>query len=331
MKKACTFRIYPSKNQEVKLNKTLITCRHLYNDSLAERKREAELNKLKRDFQVFPWGKLEWIDYYSQKRELTATKTDIQKEVHSQVLQDVIKRVDRSFQNFFNGYGYPRFQGRGRYNTFTYPQSGFEINGMDLSLSKIGNVRIFQHREIEGRIKTCTIKKDANQWYAIFTVDIEENTQKVPIKTKTGVDVGLESLLTLSNGEKIEPQKFYRKSEDSLAWEQRKLSRKKKGSANRKKQIIKVAKVHRKIRNQRKDSNHKISRGLVKTFDYIIFEDLQIKNMVQNHHLAKSILDAGWGQIIRFTAYKAEYAGKTIELVDPYSSFAQYRIPLLFK
>ncbi len=125
-------------------------------------------------------------------------------------------------------------------------------------------------------------------------------------------------MLTLSNGEKIEPRKFYRKSEDSLVWEQRKLSRKKKGSANRKKQIIKVAKVHKKIRNQRKDSNHKISKGLVKTFDYIVFEDLQIRNMVQNHHLAKSILDAGWGQIIRFTAYKAAYAGKIIELVDPY-------------
>jgi putative transposase len=318
MMKAYTLRIYPNKNQEVKLNKTLATCRHIYNDSLGERKRQAELNKLKREFQVFPWGKPEWIDYYEQKRNLTATKTDIQKEVHSQVLQDVIKRIDRSFQNFFNGFGYPRFQGRNRYNTFTFPQSGFEINGMELNLSKIGNIRIFQHREIEGRIKTCTIKKDVNQWYAIFTVDIEKKIEKVPVKTQTGVDVGLESLLTLSNGEKIEPQKFYRKSEESLAWEQRKLSRKKKGSKNRKKQVIKVARVHRKIRNQRKDSNHKTSRGLVKTFDYIVFEDLQIKNMVQNHHLAKSILDASWGQIIRFTAYKAAYAGKTIELVDPY-------------
>ncbi len=318
MKKAYTFRIYPSRNQEVKLNKTLTTCRCLYNDSLAKRKREAELNRLKRDFQVFPWGKLEWIDYYSQKRELTATKTDIQKEVHSQVLQDVIKRVDRSFQNFFNGYGYPRFQGRNRYSTFTYPQSGFEINGMELVLSKIGNIRIFQHREIEGKIKTCTIKKDIDQWYAIFAVDIEKKIEKVPVKTKTGVDVGLESLITLSNGEHVEPPKFYRKSEESLVCEQKRLSRKKLGSKNRGKQRLKVAKVHRKIRNQRKDSSHKTSKWLVKTFDYIVFEDLQIRNMVQNEHLAKSILDAGWGQIIRFTAYKAEYAGKTIELVDPH-------------
>ncbi len=321
MKKAYTFRIYPSKNQEVKLNRTLNTCRHLYNDALQQRKRQAELNRLKRDFQVFPWGsstKLEWISYEDQANTLSSQKTDIQKEVHSQVLQNTLKRLDRSLQNFFNGYGYPRFKGRNQYNTFAYPQSGFQINGMELSLSKIGSIRIFQHREIEGKIKTCTIKKDVDQWYAIFTVDIAKKIEKVPIKTKTGIDVGLESLLTLSNGERIEPQRFYRKSEDKLAKVQKDLSRKKKGSNNRKKQIIKVGKVHRKIRNQRKDSNHMISKGLIKTFDYIVFEDLQIQNMVQNEHLAKSILDAGWGQIIRFTAYKAEYAGKTIELVDPY-------------
>jgi putative transposase len=133
-----------------------------------------------------------------------------------------------------------------------------------------------------------------------------------------GIDVGLESLLMLSNGDRIEPPKFYRKSEKKLAKEQRRLSRKKKGSANRKKQVIEVAKVHRHIRNQRRDFNHKTSHKLVKSFDYTVFEDLQIKNMVQNHCLAKSILDAGWGQIIRFTANIAAYAGKTVELVDPH-------------
>ncbi len=153
MMKAYTFRIYPSKNQEVKLNKTLTTCRHLYNDALEERKRQAELNRLKRDFQVFPWSKLEWISYEDQQNKLPGNKTKEQKEVHSQVLQNTLKRLDRSFQNFFNGYGYPRFHGRDRYNTFTYPQSGFELNGMNLILSKIGSVRIFQHKEIEGRIK----------------------------------------------------------------------------------------------------------------------------------------------------------------------------------
>ncbi|HWQ96312.1 MAG TPA: transposase [Candidatus Methylomirabilis sp.] len=131
MKKSFQFRIYPNRNQEVILNRTLSTCRHLYNDSLAERKKQAELNKLKKEFDVFPWGKPEWISYEDQANDLSGSKTDFQKEVHSQVLQNTLKRLDRSFKNFYNGFGYPRFQGRDRYNTFTYPQSGFSINLKD--------------------------------------------------------------------------------------------------------------------------------------------------------------------------------------------------------
>ncbi|HEX7628476.1 MAG TPA: helix-turn-helix domain-containing protein [Candidatus Methanoperedens sp.] len=119
MKKTYQFRIYPNKNSEVNSLRTLTTCRKLYNEKLAERKRQAELNRLRKSFDVFPWGKPEWIDYYEQKLDLTSTKTPFQKEVHSQVLQDVIKRVDRSFKNFYKGFGYPRFQGRDRYNSFT--------------------------------------------------------------------------------------------------------------------------------------------------------------------------------------------------------------------
>ncbi len=104
MKKSYQFRMYPNKNQEVTLIRTLDTCRHLYNDSLAERKRQAELNKLKKEFDLLPWGKTEWINKYDQMLDLTATKTSYQKEVFSQVLQDVIKRVDKSFKNFFNGF-----------------------------------------------------------------------------------------------------------------------------------------------------------------------------------------------------------------------------------
>jgi putative transposase len=161
MRKTCQFRIYPNRKQEVVLNRTLSTCRHLYNDALALRKKQAELNRLKKRFDVFPWGKPEWIYYEDQADNLSESKTDFQKEVHSQVLQNVLKRVDRSMINFFKGFGYPRFQGRDRYNSFSYPQSGFELKDGKLCLSKIGSIRIIQHREIEGKIKTCTIKKDS--------------------------------------------------------------------------------------------------------------------------------------------------------------------------
>ncbi len=160
MRKAFQFRLYPTRNQEVKMNKALSICRHLYNDALGERRKQAELNRLKRDFRVFPWRKPEWIYYYERKRKLAANKTSIQKEIFSQVFQDVIKRVDMSFKNFFNGFGYPRFQDMNRYNSFTYPQLDFKIQERKLNLSKIGNVIIILHNEIEGKIKTCTIRKD---------------------------------------------------------------------------------------------------------------------------------------------------------------------------
>jgi len=316
MKKMYQFRIYPNGNSEVNSLRTLTTCRKLYNEKLAERKRQAELNRLRKSFDVFPWGKPEWIDYYEQKLDLTATKTPFQKEVHSQVLQDVIKRVDRSFKNFYKGFGYPRFQGRDRYNSFTYPQYGFELKDGKLILSKIGTFKIVLHRPIEGKIKTCTIKKDIDQWYVSFACEID-NSIPVEFKTKTGIDVGLIDLITLSNGEQIKPPKFLRESEDKLTQEQKRLSRKKLRSKNRNKQRVTVAKVHRRIRNQRKDFAHKLSRNLVDTYDSIKFEDLQIKNMVQNHCVAKSISDAGWYQLMQFTKTKAEYAGKIVEFVNP--------------
>ena len=207
MRKAFQFRIYPSRNSEVNAIRTLTTCRHLYNTALAVRKKQAALNRLKKQFDVFPWGKPEWIYYEDQANDLSESKTDFQKEVHSQVLQNVLKRVDRSMINFFKGFGYPRFQGRNRYNSFTYPQKGFELKNGKLYLSKIGSFKIILHREIEGKIKTCTIKRDVDQWYVSFSCEIEE---PVPVEVKriTGIDVGLIDLITLSNVEQIKLEKF---------------------------------------------------------------------------------------------------------------------------
>ena len=321
MRKSYQFRIYPTSNQEVKLISTLNTCRHLYNDALAERRDQAKFNKLVSDWQLFPWGKLEWINYYDQDKSICKSKNEFQKQVYAHTLQNVLKRVDRSFQNFFRGTGYPRFQGRNRYDSFTYPDAygiGYKITDDDkLKLSKIGEIKIKQHREIEGRVKTCTIKRDADQWYASFSVVVNPEPPLTPIGQSIGIDVGLKSLVTLSNGEQIAPPQFLQQSEEKLVKAQQELSRKKKGSSNRNKQRIEVARIHRTIRNQRKDFSHKLSRTLVNTYDTIVFEKLQIKNMVKNHHLAKSISDAGWGQLIEYTKFKAEYAGRVVELVNP--------------
>jgi len=310
MKTAYKFRMYPNRQQEVQLEATLDTCRHLYNLALADRKNAYESEGVSRS-------------YEDQAGMLVAEKKDGNfKAVFSQVLQDVLRRLDKSFKAFFRRVkrgekpGYPRFKGQGWYKSFTYPQVGFKLDGSKLVLSKIGSIRIFKHRDVEGRIKTCTIKKDKlGHWYATLVSEIEDVPQAEP-KTAIGVDVGLNSLVALSTGEMIEYPRYYLKAEQKLAAAQRNLSRKKKGSANRQKAKAKVAKISQDIQNHRDEFLHQVSRKLVDSADLIVFENLSISGMLKNHHLAKHIQDHAWGKLIQFTQSKAAKAGKVVELVD---------------
>jgi putative transposase len=310
MRKTFQYRIYPTRKQNIILLHVLSVCRHLYNDALHDRKVAYE------DCHC-------GLSYYTQQDWL---KFADKQGVYGHILQNVLRRVDKSFQNFFrrvkNGAekaGYPRFQGRNRYDSFTYPDpygTGYKIEDGKLHLSKIGAIRIFLHREIVGKIKTCTIKREGDQWYASFSAELPDPEPK-ELKTSIGVDVGITTLATLSDGTQIENPKTLNKYDSKLRTAQKHLSRRKKGSNNRNKQRIKVARIHRKIRNVRKDILHKASRILADTYDTIVFEDLQIKNMVKNHHLARSIHDASWSTLINFTTYKAEYAGGIVGLVNP--------------
>ncbi|MFX1465076.1 MAG: RNA-guided endonuclease InsQ/TnpB family protein, partial [Promethearchaeota archaeon] len=322
MKRTYKFRLYPTTQQTTTFTQWLTTCRKLYNNALAVRK-EA-------------WHtKQQAVNYYEQASQLKAAKktNPFLKMVHSQVLQDVLRRLDKTFTNFFrrlkNGEkaGYPRFKGKYRYDSFTYPQSGFALDYQKkkLRLSKIGDISIKLHRPIptEGVIKTCTITHDVDHWYACITLELPDpapNSQQRAIKSVIGVDVGLKSLLTLNNGDTIGNPRWLRNSEKQLAKVQRRQARKQKGSHNRYKQNMKVAQIHRKIRNQRKDFHHKLSRKLVDTYDLIVYEQLTIANLVKNHYIAKSISDAGWGQLMRFTEYKAEEAGTMVEYVSAYNT-----------
>lgn len=256
--------------------------------------------------------------------EWKADKPEL-KDVFSQVLQNVHERVDLALKAFLRRVkagekpGYPRFRGRGRYDSFTYPQKGFKIDSGKLYLSKIGNIKINLHRPIEGKIKRLTVRRAATgKWYACFSVEIEDQP-KPPWKdgSLVGIDVGLESFATLSNGEKISNPRFFREEEHELARAQRKLSKAPKGTPDRKKALKVVERVHERIANKRYEFAHQVSHNLVDRFGLIAFEDLNIKGMVHNHCLAKSISDVAWNMLVTLTSYKAASAGSVVVLVDP--------------
>jgi putative transposase len=318
MLRAYKFRFYPDEKQTALLENTIKSCCFLYNSALQERE--------------YAYAARQPLRCNDQINELPQLKKEFPEysKIHSQILQDVLRRLDKAFQNFFGRVkrkkagerikaGYPRFKPAWRYNSFTYPQSGFEIlSSGHINLSKICRLRVFMHRKIVGRIKTLTIKRDrVGDWFVIITTELVDLKPKGEIRTALGVDVGLKNLVTLSSGEYVETPKFFRKSDKRLAHMQRELCAKKLGSKNRAKARVKLAKVHRRIERQRTDFLHKLSRALVDRADLLVFEDLQIQNIVKNRHLSKSINDASWNKLIQFSSYKASSAGKRVELIDP--------------
>ncbi|MEW6208105.1 MAG: transposase [Acidobacteriota bacterium] len=312
MLKAHKYRIYPSKAQVTKLERTLGLCCELYNAGLQERRSAYRISRTA-------------INYHTQAVQLPDIK-EIRPDlntVHSQVLQEVLLRLDKAFDAFFRRVkagekpGFPRFRSRSRYDSFTYSQTGFAIEAGKLRLSKIGRVKIKLHRPIEGKIKTLTITRTATgKWFACFAVECEPEPLPVT-REMTGIDCGLKEFAVLSNGEAIENPRFFRTEEKELAKAQRKLSAAKKGSLKRRKRRKVVARIHERIANKRKDFAHKESRKLANRFGIIVFENLNIRGMLKNPRLAKSIADAAWNCLVLFTTYKAENAGRCVVQVNP--------------
>lgn len=276
----------------------------MYNNSLAER--------------IENYG----VGFYEQKKSLTVRRKQnkYQKQVHSQVLQDVLLRLDKAYQSFFKKLaGYPSFKKRDRYNSFTYPQyGGFQFKNNRLVLSCIGAIRIRMHRIPIGTLKRCTIIRDTDQWYACITSEVEgRSTINESSTAVIGIDLGLYNLVALSNGETIENPRHLKLSVQNIKALQRSLSRKKKYSKNRFKTKMQLAKVWRKIQRQRNDYAHKVSAELASKYRTIVFEDLKINIMVKNHSLASAIMDAAWAKLRQMTAYKVERRGGQIILVNP--------------
>jgi putative transposase len=286
----------------------------LYNASLQERRDAYRINHLS-------------INYKAQANQLPEIKQDRPEFacIHSQVIQNALKRVSFAFDGFFRRVkegqkaGYPRFRSSFRYDSFTYPQSGFWLKGKKLHLSKIGQVKVNLSRPIDGEIKTCTIKREADGWYVIFAVQEPRKEVTPAPKESVGVDVGIESFATLSDDEAapIANPQYFRGAEKELKKAQRRVSRRVKKSKGRKKAVRVLAKKHLKVTRQRRDFHFKEARKLVEQYQSIKVEDLNIQGMVKNHHLAKSISDAGWGQFIKILIFKAEEAGREVIKVNP--------------
>ncbi len=336
IRKTFKYRLRVSKTVVARLDWVLWRCRELYNAALTER-REA--------YRMRGSG----ISYYDQANQLPEIKEALPEyaEIGSHVLQDTLRRLDKAFAAFFRRVkrgdkpGFPRYVGRGRFDSFTYPDvAGWKLEGDTLTLARIGAVRVKLHRPIEGKIKTVTIKREGEHWYVCFSTQQDQDIGSVPIKSEVGVDVGVEKFAALSNSEVIANPRYYRLSADCLVAKQQQLSRCVRGSHRRDKVGRQVATIHRKVRSQRRDFLHKQSRHLVDEYDAIYVEDLRIKNLVRRPKprpgdvvagepeylpngasakagLNQSISDAGWGMFVQLLTCKAVWAGKLLLKVNP--------------
>jgi putative transposase len=246
------------------------------------------------------------------------------KGIHSHTLQVVVSDLDKAFQSFFRRIksgekqGYPRFKGRNRFDSFGLKElgNGFKIDGRRLKLSGIGRVAVRWHRKMEGEVKTVRVVRNAGQWFACFACEVE--AQLLPATGKSiGIDVGISSLLTTSDGDKVENPKWYRVDQAKLRVVQRRVSRRKKGSNRRRKAVVLLQRQHEKTKNRRKDFLNKVVCALIAANDMIAIEDLRIRNMVHNRHLSKSIMDAGWGYLRQRLEVKAVEAGRQVIAVEP--------------
>jgi putative transposase len=321
------FEIYPTEDQAITLERWMSICRMQYNSALLDKQRI----------------------YKNEKR--TYKRTDMQKqqtvdkkvipflnEVPSQPLQEVFFRLEKAFDKFFRKEAnYPKIKKHKDYRSLTFTQFGMSkqydkkakknrtvrkaasfTKGGKLQISKLGTIDIKLHRKIDGKVKQVVIKKQNQKWFTIFSVEKRVQPQQPVIDNAVGIDLGIKSFAFLSNGEKIDNPNYLRKEERKLKRHQRRLSHKKKGSKNWYKQRAKVQQTHEKVANQRRDFLHRKSYHIAEAYSFVATEDLNIRNMVKNRHLAKSISDAGWGMFRHMLRYKLEQRERTFIKVKPH-------------
>jgi len=314
--RAYRYRIYPTEKQVSTLTNQMILAKAVYNTLLDEAKQhyKATGKSFTRNMMNMRLTKL--------KKEHPEFNS-----LHSQAIQNISDRVWKAYRNFFRRVkekqkgkrikvGFPRV--KKFVVSLTYPQSGFKLSGAHLSLSKTGRLPIVLHRPIESKVKTLTIKcSKSMEWYATFTAESEGGSFMPNEKSAVGIDLGLSNYATLSDGSVIQNMRFSKQNIARARRLQRQISRKVKGSRNRRKAVLKLARFSNHIAQQRHDFLHKLSRQLVNSYGLIAYEKLSIGNMMKNHGLAGAIQDAGWGGFASMLGYKAEKAGCRAVEVNP--------------
>ena len=308
MKKTYKYRLLGNKDTFANADNWLLLCQRLYNVALEQRIK---------CYQQFDKS-LSCYDQINQLPELRAEFLEYT-EVGSQVLQDVIERLDKAYKAFFrrvksggSKVGFPRFRSRDRYDSFTLKQTGWKLDGKYLTIRNVGRFKLRLSRPIEGDIKTVSVHRQSGNWYVCFSCDKVPEKKLKPCLKSVGIDVGIKTFCVDSDGNQAESPKYFRNAEKQLRVRQRVLSRRVKGSQGRKDARLLVAKAHDKVSEQRNDFLHKVANHYITNYGVICIEDLNIKGMSKNHHLAKSITDASWGKFFEVLSYKAEEAGRLV-------------------
>lgn len=313
MRRSYRFRLYPNADQARELDIQLETHRRLYNACLEQRKTAWE-------------SKQHSVHYPDQSAWFKAERTTNPyfARTNFSSAQATMRRLDKTFVAFFRRCktnekpGYPRFKSRDHYDSIEYPAYGDGIRLVDnrLRVQHVGQIKVKVHRSVDGVVKTATIKKDAGKWFVVLSCELPDAAFVPNGKPPAGVDVGIEAFLTTSDGERVENPRFLQRELPRLRRLQRAVSRKKRGGKNRRKTVRLVQVLHARVRNLRHDFHHKTALDLVRSSGLIAVEGLNIRGMVRNHRLARSISDVAWGNFVNILTYKAANAGSEVVVVN---------------
>ena len=319
MLKGYKYRIYPNKEQEILIQKTFGCVRFVYNNVLSYK-----IDKYKNENMS-----LSKIDCNNYCNRVLKNEYNWLKEVDKFSLNNSIINMDNAYKKFFTEHsGFPKFKSKKdnhkSYKT-NFTNNNIEVDFINdkIKIPKLKWVKSKVHRKFTGKIKSATISQNPSGKYFISILVDTENIQMSKNNNKVGIDLGLKEFAITSDGELISNPKYLRKSEKRLIKLQKDLSRKQKGSKNRNKCRLKVAKLHEKIGNQRKDFLHKLSTRLVNDNQVIVLEDLKVKNMIKNKYLSKSISDVSWSEFVRQLEYKSEWYGRTVIKIDTWYPSSQ--------